>query len=138
MNKADDDMALSSAEEWADFIYEAQNYTDAKLKGIAVDAFVKSLRAQLAAAEADLKDANHLISLWAKRISAAEAQLQAMRKALEEIAPAVKALACHQQQCDMDGVVVMVSRQAVDEVVNAINEMAIGPLRSLTEGAEKK
>ena len=50
---------------------------------------------------------------------------QSVMERLNAVAPAVEALACHQEQCDMDGVMVMVSRQAVDEVVNAINEIAI-------------
>lgn len=44
---------------------------------------------------------------------------------LDAIAPAVEALACHQEQCDEDGVLVKVSRQAVDEVVNSISNIAI-------------
>lgn len=51
--------------------------------------------------------------------------LRGVSDKLDEIAPAVEALACHQEQCDEDGVMVQVSRQAVDEVVNAINQMAI-------------
>ena len=48
-----------------------------------------------------------------------------IRATLNKIAPAVEQLACHQQQADADGVMVTVSRQAVDEVVSAINEIAI-------------
>lgn len=44
---------------------------------------------------------------------------------LNAIAPAVESLACHQIQCDDHGVMVQVSRQACDEVVNAINAIAI-------------
>jgi len=40
-------------------------------------------------------------------------------------APAVENLAGHQEQCDMDGVMVKVSRQALDEVLNAVNEVAL-------------
>lgn len=50
---------------------------------------------------------------------------ESIKARLDSIAPAVENLACHQEQCDMDGVMVKVSRQAVDEVVNAINEIAI-------------
>ena len=48
-----------------------------------------------------------------------------IRATLNKIAPAVEQLARHQQQADADGVMVTVSRQAVDEVVNSINEIAI-------------
>lgn len=41
------------------------------------------------------------------------------------IAPAVENLACHQEQCDMDGVMVKVSRQALDEVLEAVNQTVI-------------
>lgn len=44
---------------------------------------------------------------------------------LNTIAPAVENLARHQEQCDMDGVMVKVSRQALDEVLNAINGLAL-------------
>lgn len=44
---------------------------------------------------------------------------------LDKIAPAVENLACHQEQCDMDGVMVKVSRQALDEVLELINQLAI-------------
>jgi len=44
---------------------------------------------------------------------------------LNAVAPAVESLACHQQQCDDDGVMVIVSRQAVDETVNAVNDAVI-------------
>lgn len=50
-----------------------------------------------------------------------------VKAALNAIAPAVENLACHQEQCDMDGVMVKVSRQALDEVVNTINQIAIAP-----------
>jgi len=64
-------------------------------------------------------------------LSILRAQLASMRDALEDIAPAVESLASHQVQCDMDGIMVQVSRQAVDEVVNAINAIVIGPLAAL-------
>lgn len=57
-------------------------------------------------------------------ISCLTAENAGLRKALEclnEVAPAVENLASHQEQCDMDGVMVKVSRQAVDEVLSAIN-----------------
>ena len=44
---------------------------------------------------------------------------------LNPVAPAVENLSCHQVQCDVDGVMVQVSRQALDEVLNAINSLAI-------------
>jgi hypothetical protein len=44
---------------------------------------------------------------------------------LNPVAPAVENLSCHQEQCDMDGVMVKVSRQALDEVLEAINKLAI-------------
>lgn len=44
---------------------------------------------------------------------------------LNPIAPAVENLACYQEQCDMDGIMVKVSRQALDEVLEAINQLAI-------------
>jgi hypothetical protein len=49
----------------------------------------------------------------------------ALRQALDAIAPAIENLARHQEQCDMDGVMVKVSRQALDEVLNAVNNIAI-------------
>lgn len=54
-----------------------------------------------------------------------DAVVEECASALNKIAPAVENLACHQVQCDEDGVMVQVSRQAVDEVVNAINQIAI-------------
>lgn len=39
---------------------------------------------------------------------------------LNAIAPAVENLACHQVQCDRDGVMIQVSRQALDETIGAI------------------
>lgn len=44
---------------------------------------------------------------------------------LNPVAPAVENLACHQEQCDEDGIMVKVSRQALDEVIEAINQLAI-------------
>ena len=44
---------------------------------------------------------------------------------LNPVALAVENLACHQEQCDQDGVMVKVSRQALDEVLEAINKLAI-------------
>ena len=44
---------------------------------------------------------------------------------LNAIAPAVENLAGHQEQCDFDGVMVKVSRQALDEVLNAVNDLAV-------------
>lgn len=67
----------------------------------------------------------------ADELTALRTQLASMRDALEDIAPAVESLASHQVQCDMDGIMVQVSRQAVDEVVNAINAIVIGPLAAL-------
>ena len=45
--------------------------------------------------------------------------------ALNAVAPAVENLSVHQEQCDRDGVMVKVSRQALDEVLNAVNEVAM-------------
>lgn len=44
---------------------------------------------------------------------------------LNPVALAVENLACHQAQCDMDGVMVEVSRQALDQVLEAINQLVI-------------
>lgn len=44
---------------------------------------------------------------------------------LNAVAPAVENLAGHQEQCDIDGAMVKVSRQALDEVLNAVNEVAL-------------
>jgi hypothetical protein len=44
---------------------------------------------------------------------------------LNPVAPAVESLSRYQEQCDQDGVMVNVSRQALDEVLNAINNLAI-------------
>jgi hypothetical protein len=49
-----------------------------------------------------------------------DSKLEAYRKALEEARPAIDNLTNHQEQCDMDGCYVKVSRQAVDEVLGAI------------------
>lgn len=40
-------------------------------------------------------------------------------------APAVENLTEYQEQCDADGIMVKVSRQAVDEVVKAVNDVAL-------------
>ncbi len=56
---------------------------------------------------------------------------------LNPVAPAVENLACHQEQCDQDGVMVKVSRQALDEVLEVINKLAIASAQdvlSLTSG----
>jgi len=50
---------------------------------------------------------------------------EVLAMALNEIAPAVENLTCHQEQCDMDGVMVKVSRQALDQVLGTINALAI-------------
>lgn len=100
---------------------------------------ITALRAQLAEAgtERDKLRAKHIAATEHNKISlqfleeetkhrrAAESALTRARKALDVIAPAVESLACHQVQCDEDGVMVQVSRQAVDEVVNSINQLAI-------------
>lgn len=44
---------------------------------------------------------------------------------LNPVALAVESLACHQEQCDQDGVMVKVSRQALDEVLEAVNQLVI-------------
>lgn len=44
---------------------------------------------------------------------------------LNPVALAVENLACHQEQCDQDGIMVKVSRQALDEVLEAINKLTI-------------
>ena len=59
---------------------------------------------------------------------------------LNPVAPAVENLACHQDQCDQDGVMVKVSRQALDEVLEVINKLAIAAAQdmlSLTSGQGK-
>lgn len=45
---------------------------------------------------------------------------KAITETIDGIASAVENLARHQEQCDMDGVMVKVSRQALDEVLGAI------------------
>lgn len=45
--------------------------------------------------------------------------------ALNAAAPALENLTTRQEQCDADGVMVKVSRQALDEVLNAVNEVAL-------------
>ena len=56
---------------------------------------------------------------------------------LNVVAPAVENLAGHQEQCDMDGVMVKVSRQALDEVLNAVNEVAlVSALQSVEGGVQ--
>jgi len=54
---------------------------------------------------------------------------------LNPVAPAVENLACHQEQCDMDGVMVKVSRRALDEVLEAINKLAIAAAQDTLSGA---
>lgn len=44
--------------------------------------------------------------------------------ALNAAAPALECLNTRQEQCDQDGVMVKVSRQALDEVLSAVNEVA--------------
>ncbi len=51
---------------------------------------------------------------------------------LNGVAPAVENLACYQEQADIHGTTVKVSRQALDEVLNAINEVAIQSAISAT------
>jgi hypothetical protein len=45
---------------------------------------------------------------------------ESIRAELLGIAPAVEELVSHQGQCDRDGVIVSVSRQALDEVIRSI------------------
>ncbi len=60
----------------------------------------------------------------------------ALVKALEEMAPAVENLACHQVQCDMDGVMIQVSREALTIVLDTVNAMAaLATVRSDCGGA---
>lgn len=54
---------------------------------------------------------------------------------LNPVALAVENLACHQEQCDMDGIMVKVSRQALDEVLEAINKLAIAAAQDALSGA---
>lgn len=54
---------------------------------------------------------------------------------LNDVAPAVENLACHQEQCDQDGVMVKVSRQALEEVLSAVNEVAIQAATALLPDA---
>lgn len=52
-------------------------------------------------------------------------------KQTSAMAKAVENLSCHQEQCDMDGIMVKVSRQALDEVlggIEAINTLALAAL----------
>lgn len=56
---------------------------------------------------------------------------------LNVVAPAVENLARHQEQCDMDGVMVKVSRQALDEVLNAVNEVALVSALTRPLGGDK-
>lgn len=98
---------------------------------------LEKLRAQLAEAEALARQYSDSLAktaddrtAWSKRALAAESSLARARKALDVIAPAVESLACHQVQCDEHGVMVQVSRQAVDEVVNSINQLAIDLTRA--------
>jgi hypothetical protein len=44
--------------------------------------------------------------------------------AINECAPAIENLTNHQEQCDMDGVMVKVSRQALDEVLSLVSNLA--------------
>lgn len=58
---------------------------------------------------------------------------------LNGVAPAVENLACNQEQCDQDGVMVKVSRQALDEVLNAVNEVALqAAMNAAPEGLATK
>ena len=50
---------------------------------------------------------------------------QAIFDILNPVAKAVENLSCHQEQCDQDGIMVKVSRQALDEVLEAVNLLAI-------------
>jgi hypothetical protein len=56
---------------------------------------------------------------------------------LNPVAPAVENLACHQEQCDTDGCMVKVSRQAMDEVLEAINKLAIAAAQDALSGREQ-
>jgi hypothetical protein len=67
---------------------------------------------------------NHSISVTAR----------AVFDILNPVAPAVENLACHQEQCDQDGVMVKVSRQALDEVLEAINKLAIAAAQDAMAG----
>jgi len=76
--------------------------------------YVKDLRAILAALASPSLTAgvgSELRRAWLDKLNA--------------IAPAVENLAGHQEQCDFDGVMVKVSRQALDEVLNAVNDLAV-------------
>lgn len=53
---------------------------------------------------------------------------------LNPVAPAVENLACHQEQCDMDGVMVKVSRQALCEVLEAVNQLATAAAQDALAG----
>jgi hypothetical protein len=62
---------------------------------------------------------------------------RAVFEILNPIAPAVENLSCHQEQCDMDGCMVKVSRQALDEVLEAINKLAIAAAQDSLSGREQ-
>lgn len=55
----------------------------------------------------------------------------------EEIAPAIENLTNHQEQCDMDGVMVKVSRQALDEVLSFLALLSGEKNPSTTKGEKK-
>lgn len=55
---------------------------------------------------------------------------------LNPVALAVENLASHQEQCDMDGMMVKVSRQALDEVLEAVNKLAIAAAQDALSGGD--
>lgn len=76
-------------------------------------------------AEAIVTRMNALASLQGEDAVERVALRRTVLDILNSVAPAVENLACNQEQADADGCMVKVSRQAVDEVLAAVNEVAI-------------
>lgn len=94
------------------------------------DALAKSFRAmqddeEAGNCEVRAKALRHLAS----QPSLYEAGLRVSRREILDrlnlVAPAIENLTEYQEQCDADGIIVKVSRQAVDEVVKAVNDVAL-------------
>jgi len=126
---------------------------------------IERLRAQLAAAEAEKAEIRRVfnaeidclarasqkeIESWQNernharqdcdearaKLATATKALEVVRDEVNRVVMAVEALACHQEQCDMDGVMVKVSRQAVEELISTIETINTITARSLTNGAK--
>lgn len=79
----------------------------------------------------DEEDLCDLIDRLATALSTAQGEVEAKTKALQDWRPAYDNLRSCQRQLDQDGAEVGVSRQALEEVLDALNNRSPGPIEEI-------